>query len=735
MNRSTKSNKQPKNFSKNQILEKAFQYHKEGNIVEAENYYQNFLDQGFRDPRVLSNYGVISQQKGQINKAIKLFEESINLYPNSPDAHSNLAALLKDKGQLEKAEESIRKAIKINPNFADAHYNLGNILRELGKSKEAELSTRTAIKLNPNFQKAYSNLGNILWDQGQLKEAELSARKAININSKYVVPYSTLAAILRDQGKYKEAFENYIKAISLAQNKSHYYNLIAQFLKSVVNPSVLSKDKLRPVLILLLSRDDIHHKYLFRAFDSLYDKKLLRELLISKNNIFNEDCFKNLLKDNLLIEALKKVLFVNSEWEFLLTKAREKACHLIASSNTNLSCLKLDFLIAIAEQCFINEYVYCSSKEEEEIINNIISLSSKCDLSETHITLLACYKPLYKLLDQIPYLMAVTSDNNNFNKLLKLQIIEPIDEINLSKSLKKLGNINNHISKKVQSQYEDNPYPRWRHGNPLKKFKASAIQIINAEIKPNSLYFSPKPNKLKVLIAGCGTGNQILGAQRYKNALITAIDLSSSSLSYAQRKMNELQINNVELIHMDILEVSLIGAQFDIIECSGVLHHMDNPQEGIESLLSVLKSNGYIKLGLYSELARKDIIKAREYIYNNNLNSSENSIKMFRKNINTGQMPELNSLTLASDFYTLSSCRDLCFHSQEHRFTISKLREALSINNLNFYGFFLPQEIKSLYKKYFPYDKKQTNLKNWEKFEEKKPNTFRSMYQFWAGKN
>ena len=63
--------------------------------------------------------------------------------------------------------------------------------------------------------------------------------------------------------------------------------------------------------------------------------------------------------------------------------------------------------------------------------------------------------------------------------------------------------------------------------------------------------------KLNILIAGCGTGKHLLHAQRYKNAAITGIDLSASSLNYAQRKLNELGIKSVDLIQMDIHSVLL----------------------------------------------------------------------------------------------------------------------------------------------------------------------------------
>ena len=77
-------------ISKEQIINKAFQFHQQGNISEAAKYYQIFINRGFSDERVFSNYGNI----------------------------------LRDLGKLKEAEIYHRKAIEINPDFANAHLNL-----------------------------------------------------------------------------------------------------------------------------------------------------------------------------------------------------------------------------------------------------------------------------------------------------------------------------------------------------------------------------------------------------------------------------------------------------------------------------------------------------------------------------------------------------------------------------------------------------------------------------------
>ena len=109
---------------KEQIIQNAFKFHSEGNISEATKYYKSFINKGFEDERVFSNFGL----------------------------------LLIGLGKLKEAEFFTRKALEFNPNYAIAHSNLGGILKDLGKLKEAELSYRNAIELNPNIDKAKFNM-------------------------------------------------------------------------------------------------------------------------------------------------------------------------------------------------------------------------------------------------------------------------------------------------------------------------------------------------------------------------------------------------------------------------------------------------------------------------------------------------------------------------------------------------------------------------------------------------
>ena len=658
-------------------------------IIITNNYSQTSKEQ-------ILNQAFKFHAEGNIEEATKYYKNCINQRFNDYRVYSNYGVILQNLGKLKEAEISLRKSIELNPYFADAHYNLGGVLKHLGKLQEAEISLRKSIELNPYFADAHYNLGGVLK----------------NLNN------------------IQGAFSCYMKVIDINPLYSNIYLSITLFLKES-DLSKLNKSKLKKILTILLDKNNIPHQELSRAFDFLYSNQINSNIENSDFNFYELDL---LINDKIIINALKKIIFCDLKLETLLTQVRRNICYRIAKNTEPLKNSELKFIIALGEQCFLNEYVYSFKIEEKISVNKIIQKCKEGQASETTIAILSCYFPLYKLIDQIPYLKSFNSFNKSFTELITLQILEPLKEIEISKKIKKLGSINDKISKKVKSQYEENPYPRWRYGNYLGKQNISISKLINDDIKPNTIISNAEESQLNILVAGCGTGQQILHTQIYKNAKITGIDFSLKSLSYAQRKIKELKINNVKLIEMDILNVNLLEEKFDIILCSGVLHHMDNPSKGLKALVGILKKNGFLKLGLYSELARKDIVEARNYIAKKNLQVNDDIIRNFRERVISGKLKSLYSLTALKDFYSLSEFRDLCFHTKEHRFTIQELQKTLKSNKLKFLGFLLGQQVKSLYMNSFPEDTKLTNLQNWAIFEAKHPKTFRAMYQFWVCK-
>ena len=221
------------NFSQEQVINQAIQFHLEGNIEKAKNNYQQLINQGCNDYRVFSNYGVILRGLGKLEEAELSYRKAIEIKPDFPQAHSNLGALFNDLGKLEEAELSYRKAIEIKPDYAEAHSNLAGLLNDQGKLKEAELSYRKAIEIRPDYVKAHSNLGSILNVLGKLKEAELSCRKAIEIKPDYAEGHLNMGVLLNNLGKFQDAEISFRKAIEIKPNYAKAHSNLGSLLNDL----------------------------------------------------------------------------------------------------------------------------------------------------------------------------------------------------------------------------------------------------------------------------------------------------------------------------------------------------------------------------------------------------------------------------------------------------------------------------------------------------------------------
>jgi hypothetical protein len=95
----------------------------------------------------------------------------------------------------------------------------------------------------------------------------------------------------------------------------------------------------------------------------------------------------------------------------------------------------------------------------------------------------------------------------------------------------------------------------------------------------------------------------------------------------------------------------------------------------------------------------------------------------------------MKSLASYSDYFSISECRDLLFHVQEHHLTIPEIGSFLDEHKLQFIGFELEPRIAANYRLRFPQDSSMTSLASWHGFETENSATFASMYQFWIQKN
>jgi len=615
---------------------------------------------------------VENHKNKQFKVAENLYKQILITRPNHVQTSFLLGTLYTETNNFDNAIKIFQKIIAIQPNHAFSYNNLGMIYAELGEFINAIMCLKNAVKIDPNLTSARNNLCALL--------RNLTANK---LNEK-------------DQKEFKDLF------------------------------------------LILYKRNDIDHDDIFlNAKNVLFDEKNLKKILkkSTKSPLLENTNIQIFLRDDLFLLMMQKSLIADPVLEKIIISIRKEILFKFMNNKEEDNHKFFNFIVSLAEQCFLNEYVYMQTENEINLIGNLENrINKNIEINELEVAILGCYKSLSACKKLKGKLINYKSNNFLFNDLLKMQIEEIRKENELKKTIKSHGDITDKISQKVRSQYEENPYPRWRY--TYTNVRVNFLIRLQNQIKPNAteIKLINKFNTPNILIAGCGTGRHLLIADSYTNANILGVDLSLASLAYAKRKTQEMGLNNIEFLHSDILNLKSLKRKFDIIESVGVLHHMKDPIEGLKVLLSLLEPHGVLKLGLYSKIARTHITHARKFAKENKFKSNIEDIRKFRyKILNSSRDDLLSKVSLGKDFYTTSTVRDLIFHEQEYCFTIPEITKILSNLKLNFLGFTEPL-IKNKYFKIYIDDKKNIILKNWIKYEKDNPETFRGMYNFWVKK-
>lgn len=393
----------------------------------------------------------------------------------------------------------------------------------------------------------------------------------------------------------------------------------------------------------------------------------------------------------------------------------------------------LEVCCAIAINCHLAEYAFAVSDDEYAKVAELqeslaTSLSCSEGIVPLKIAALAAYVPLTVFHDHQALLQEFSAP---LRGVVEQQLVGPLTERDLARQIEALSGITDDTSMAVREQYEENPYPRWGKTARIEPYE-DMYAVLRQRCPLADIDRFPSD---RILVAGCGTGRHpIHTALRLPRAQVTAIDLSLASLAYGLRKARELEVENLKFAQADILNLSDAIGQYDIIECVGVLHHLENPLQGWLHLLKHLKPGGVMRIGLYSEYARKFVVAAREAIIKRRLKPTDRIIRQFRQDVVDNGLNQRFGMafTRSADFYTLSSCRDLLFHIQEHRFTLPVIEKFLNENNLRFIGFDVDDHVKGSYQSMFGDDPACRNLRLWNRYEKKHPNTFAKMYQFWV---
>jgi Flp pilus assembly protein TadD/SAM-dependent methyltransferase len=751
-----------------QMFGVAVRHHQSGRLADAEKLYRDILA---RDPAHLGSLhflGLLAHQTGRHAEAADLIGRSVTRDPTIPDGHYHMGLVQSALGHFEAAAAHFAKAVELRPNHAEAHMDLGTARKRQGRPDEALASYRRALALRPDAAQIRYNLANLLAEQGQLDAAVAEYQHALRLAPTAAMIHHNLATALLAQNNPVGAVAEYQAALrcGLAEAGPNIARVIervlaavragggmaakAMFVHCVESLTVIPDaiDLRAPLIEALTEPWGRPSDLLGVATAVLRKNPAIRGAIerarqrwparLDAAQLFAGAERAAISGDALFRCLLESTRLADVGMERLLTSLRAIILDEAASATAaGADESRLAFHAAIARQCYLNDYVWDVSEAELARAQGLgdrlaAALREGEDIPPGWLIAVGAYLPLgtvpasARLLERV-WPAPITA-------LVTQQIAEPAEEGRLRAAIPRLTPIEDSVSLAVQQQYAEHPYPHWVR-LPLMDRPSSLDEHLGA-LFPHVPFRRSGKRDADILIAGCGTGQQALDAANlYADARVLAIDISLPSLAFARRKARELELTNIEFAQADILRIGALGRTFDAIEAMGVLHHLADPWAGWKILLGCLAPGGVMRIGLYSELGRQDIVKARKLVAAHGYRATAADIRRARQElIALAADQQLAFVRDSWDFFSISECRDLLFHVQEHRMTLPQIKAFLAAENLQFLGFELAEPLWLAYGARFPADAARTDLDSWHRFETENPRSFQGMYQFWVQK-
>jgi SAM-dependent methyltransferase len=237
----------------------------------------------------------------------------------------------------------------------------------------------------------------------------------------------------------------------------------------------------------------------------------------------------------------------------------------------------------------------------------------------------------------------------------------------------------------IRAFYESHPYPPpvaslernlHRYRDPSRR-RAQSLLLWPLE--------KPRPHR-SILIAGCGTSQAARHALMEPDARVTAIDVSETSLCHTRALQEKHDIRNLQLHQLAIERVGELGETFDQIVCTGVLHHLSDPDAGLRSLRDVLARNGAMHIMVYAPYGRAGISMMQDYCRLLGIGVRDEELRDLGQTVQALPIdhPIAGIVKRAKDFARPDALADALLNPQERAYSVPQVYDWLERCGLKF---------------------------------------------------
>ena len=241
------------------------------------------------------------------------------------------------------------------------------------------------------------------------------------------------------------------------------------------------------------------------------------------------------------------------------------------------------------------------------------------------------------------------------------------------------------VAADVQEFYERHPYPRPIESLDEYRRLWEDRQKRRADYH---LFWPARPYRedFSILVAGCGTSQAAKHALRWPQAQVTGIDFSATSVRCTLDLKRKHNLHNLQLHQLPIERAGELETSFDQIVCTGVLHHLPDPDAGLKALRDVLKPDGAMHLMVYAPYGRTGIYMLQEFCRRLGIHATEEGIRDLIAAL--GALPPGHPLgTLlreAPDFRQEAALADALLHPQDRAYSVPQLFDFINRAGLTF---------------------------------------------------